>query len=231
QTQEKQALEAKQKQAEALQTEVKQYEQKSIEHEQENQLMLLQLHQVQEELEHYFKKHQALEADIQSHGAIAFIEQRQDTRLAINAQLIQVTQEAEGLRVDLINLQWQEQTWPKYHLQIIKPSFIYGQNTATAAIKLPLQEGNLLPLKAWPPQTADEQGPYWMIDENLLRVEQEHSHLDVEDIGFLHALICQLPDWLRLTKAVNVNNSWEEYYLAIDSLKPDLDVVFNLHDV
>ncbi len=212
-----------------LQNEIGKYQQQNKEHETENELMLLQLHQVQEELEHYFIKYQEQEQNVQSNGILAFIEQKTESDSAIQAQLIQVKQGSNGLGVDLINLQWQEQTWPQYHLQIIEPRIIHDQ-TSLAAIKLPQQTNDLLPLKTWPPQTADESGAYWAINSDLLASEMTHSSFYPEDIAFLHALLKQLPQWLKTLETTQrvKNNDWSEYYQAIEEIKPALENVFKL---
>lgn len=207
------------------QNEKEQYSQQNQDSETENELLLLQLHQVQEELEHYFLKYQELEQQTKSNGIIAFIEQ--NSGLALKAQLIQVKQESNSIRIELMNLQWQEQTWPRYYLYIIPSSIIYDQ-TSQATIKLPLQSNNFLPLKTWPPQTADESGAYWAINNDLLEGEMTHSNFYPEDIAFLHALLEQLPQWLKtLENNVHLENSyWSEYYQVIEAIKPVLDNVF-----
>ncbi len=207
--------------------EINQNTQQNEDYETENELLLLQLHQVQEELEHYFLKYQELEQQTQSNGIIAFIEQNNE--LPLQAQLIQVKQESNGLGIDLMNLHWQKQTWPRYQLQIIQSTVIYDQ-TSQATIKLPQQSNNFLPLKTWPPQTADESGAYWAINIDLLESEMTHSHFYPEDIAFLHALVEQLPQWLEaLEETMRAqNNQWSEYYQVIDEIKPALDRVFEL---
>ena len=191
--------------------------------------MLLQLHQVQEELEHYFLKYQTLESGVQAKDMIAFIEQRAENTSAMRTQLIQVKEDGNGLDVDLINFQWREHSWPQYHLKIINSGELSGQ-TSLVALKLPLQANNLLPLQTWPPQTADEQGAYWLIDTDLLSNELTHSSFYPEDIAFLYALVHQLPDWLKCLEATMLvkNNRWDEYYQAIDKLKPSIDAVYTL---
>lgn len=213
----------------AKQNEIEQCKQQIKEQETENELMLLQLNQVQEELEHYFLKFQDLEQNPHTNGIIAFIDQKTDIELPIQAQLIQVKQESNGLEVDLINLQWQEQIWTRYHLQIIQSCVVYGQ-TSLATIKLPQQTNNFLPLKTWPPQTADKSGAYWAINTDLLVSEMTHSSFYPEDIAFLHTLLEQLPHWLStLENSMNVKNShWSEYYQVIEEIKPALDSVFEL---
>lgn len=221
------------KQIQTLTDEVKQCKEKSAEYEKENRLMFLRVHQIQDELENYFKKYQKLECNMQSNNMIACIEQQQDSAATslVHAQFIQVKNE-DDFEVDLINLQWQGQVWPRYHLQIIKSTLIDEKIITPAGIKLPLQANNLLPIKTWPPQTADEQGAYWMIDENLLSIEQEHSHFYPEDIAFLHALVCQLPEWLKLLESSTgvKNNQWEYYFQVIEGLQAGLKQVFKLQD-
>jgi hypothetical protein len=209
-----------------------QYKQQNKEYETENELMLLQLHQVQEELEHYFLKYQELDQNSQSTGIIAFIEQKMQIDLPIQTQLIQVKQDSNGLHIDLINLQWQDQIWPQYHLQIIQSSIIYNQ-TNPATIRLPQQANNLLPLKTWPPQTADKSGAYWAINSDLLKSELTHSNFYPEDISFLHALLEQLPQWLQmLEKTIRVQNEhWFVYYQVIEEIKLVLDSVFKLQEM
>ncbi len=196
----------------------------------ENELMLLQLHQVQEEFEHYFLKHQELENSIQKHGAIGFIEQQSLNNVPIKAQLIQVKLEPEALVIDLINLQWQQQTWSNYRLQIITATSIYEQITTPAAIKLPLQANNLLPLKTWPPQTADEDGAYWLIDSSLLEKELAQMSFYPEDIEFIYYLVKYLSPWLKtLEEQYYVrNNSWNEYYQVLEDLQLNLEPIIKL---
>lgn len=208
---------------------IEQYEQQTKELEIENELLLLQMHQVQEELELYFLKYQDLEHLTQSNGIIASIDQTIENDLPIKTQLIQIKHEADGLGVNLINLQFQKQIWPKYHLKIIQSFVIYDQTTL-ATIKLPQQTNNFLPLKTWPPQTADKFGAYWAINTELLENEMTHSSFYPEDIVFLHALLEQLPKWLKsLENNTNEENSrWSNYYHVIEEIKPTLDSVFEL---
>jgi hypothetical protein len=213
-----------------LENKINQCNQKTKEHEAENELMLLQLHQVQEELEHYFLKYQELEQSIQKNGVIGFIEQKQQSNLAINAQVIQVKLQPEGLSIELINLQWQQQIWSSYRLEIIKESIIYEQITTQAAIRLPLQANDLLPLQTWPPQTADETGAYWLIDSVLLEKELTQSSFYPEDITFLYQLIKQLSQWLKTLESEESikNNDWNEYYQTLDILEMNLEPIFDL---
>ena len=201
--------------------------QKITELEAENELMLLQLHQVQEELEYYFLKHQELEQQIQSNNIITFLEK--DTKAPLHAQLIQVKQTPDSLSIDLINLQWQRQTWTNYNLQLIKGSVVYDQTVTQPSIKLPIQKNNLLPLKTWPPQTADEVGAYWVINNDLFDAEFKHSHLHPEDIAFLNALIHQLPEWLKTVETTLQikNNPWGDYYQIVEEMKPAVEAVFS----
>ena len=209
------------------QNETNTFKQKTTELEAENELMLLQLHQVQEELEHYFLKHQELERQVQSNNIITFLEK--DSKAPLHAQLIQVKQTADSLSIDLINLQWERQTWADYNLQLIKGSVVYDETVTQPAIKLPIQKNNLLPLKTWPPQTADEAGAYWIIDNDLFEAEFKHSHLHPEDIAFLNALIHQLPGWLKTVETMLQikNNPWGEYYQIVEEMKPAVDAVFS----
>ncbi len=211
-----------------LENKTEQSNQKIKEHETENELLLLQLHQVQEELEHYFLKYQELEQSIQKNGFIGFIEQKQQTDLP-NAQLIQVKPQAESLAIELINLQWQQQTWASYRLEIIREVSIYDQITTHAAIKLPVQAHDLLPLQTWPPQTADENGIYWLINPILLEQELIHSIFYPEDITFLYHFIKQLSQWLSTLEKNNLkNNDWSDYYQALDTLQISLEPIFDL---
>ena len=217
------------KEDEAEQQKIEEQLQQNKEYETENELMLLQLHQVQEELEHYFLKYQELEQSVQKNGIIGFIEQKQQSNLP-NAQVIQVKPQSEGLSVELINLQWQQQIWSSYRLEIIKESIIYEQITTQAAIRLPLQANDLLPLQTWPPQTADETGAYWLINSVLLEKELTQSSFYPEDITFLYQLIKQLSQWLKTLESEDSikNNDWNEYYQALDILEMNLEPIFDL---
>ncbi len=211
----------------------KEVTQKNEETEADNELLLLQLHQVQEELEHYFLRYQEQESIAKSKGLLAFVEHNTESDSApIKSQLIQVNQEQNSLVVDLINLQWQAQSWSQYRLHIMASDDFNDQPTF-AAIKLPEQINHLLPLKTWPPQTADESGAYWEITTQLLEGELTHSTFYPEDIAFLHALFKQLPLWLKsLEKTLQLkNNDWSAYYQSLEEIKPVLDDVFKLQEI
>lgn len=204
---------------------------KNNELETENELMLLQLHQVQEELEHYFLKYQELESATQSKKSVVFLEQEADESLSIHAQLIQADNEPNGLNINLINLQWQEHSWSQYTLRIVSSDVVHGQ-VKLSLIRLPVQKNKLLPLRTWPPQTADESGAYWEIDTDLLANEMISSRFYPEDIAFLHALFEQLPSWLKVLEETNnlKNDDWSDYYQIIDDLKVAVDPVYELQN-
>jgi hypothetical protein len=189
----------------------------------------LQLHQVQEELEHYFLKYQELESSSRSNKLFISIEQEKENNLPLCVQLIQVDDELGILNINLINLRWKEHNWPQYSLKIIS-SDISDNQIKQPSIRLPEQKNNLLPLKTWPPQTADESGAYWEIDSDLLSDEMTNSHFYTEDIAFLYQLFEQLPLWLKVLEKTNhsTHDDWSSYYQAIDELKLAIDPVYKL---
>ena len=218
----------KEQEKSTLQNKINEYQEKSKESESENELMLLQLHQVQEELEHYFLKYQELENNTQDKPILGLIAVELSNTL--QAQVIQVKQTSFGLNIELINLQSPLQLWENYQLTLIKSSFIYNETTL-ASIKLPLQKNNLLPLQTWPPQTADENEAYWLIDQSLLEKELTHSYLHPDDIYFLHHLTQNLSSWLKEVEENNglQNNSWDEYYNLLNNMQINLNSITKLH--
>jgi hypothetical protein len=203
---------------------------KTKEAESENELMLLQLHQVQEELEHYFLKYQELENSHQNKPILGLITSPLENDF-FRAQVIQVEQTSLGLGVELINLQSSQQLWKSYQLTLIKSASLDEDDITQAALKLPLQDNNLLPLQTWPPQVADDKGAYWLIDLRLLEKESMQSYLHPEDINFLYYLVKNISLWL---KALEVNyplqhNDWDEYYETLNILEMKLYSIVQLH--
>ena len=151
--------------------------------------------------------------------------------MSIHAQLIQADNEPNGLNINLINLQWQEHSWSQYTLRVVSSNVVHGQ-VKLSLIRLPVQKNKLLPLRTWPPQTADESGAYWEIDTDLLANEMISSRFYPEDIAFLHALFEQLPSWLKVLEETNnlKNDDWSDYYQIIDDLKVAVDPVYELQN-
>jgi len=227
-TDEKAELKANyQKEQETLQSTLQQHQQQNKDQLAENELLLLQLHQVQEELEHYFLKYQELEQASRSSDNIIVLQQTiNPIDPTLNAQLIQIKPEPDYLAISLINLQWQDQTWFQYDLEII------AFNDATMAIRIPLIKNKDLPLRACPPQTANESGAYWEINMDLLQKETSQTTLYPEDIAFLYALFMQLPNWLNQTeqKKGSTNQDLEKYYHVIKELTEKIQNVYALQD-
>ncbi|MCK4493381.1 MAG: hypothetical protein KAU26_04955, partial [Methylococcales bacterium] len=212
-----------------LQNKLKDAQETVKESESENELMLLQLHQVQEELEHYFLKYQALENSTQDKPILSLITSKPNNTI-VQAQVIQAEPSTFGLTIEFINLQSSMQLWKNYQLTLIKPTSVYDETTL-AAIKLPLQKNNLLPLQTWPPQTADEHGAYWLIDQSLLEKELIHSSLHPEDIYFLHHLVQNLSLWLKeLAENSSLqNNNWDDYYDFLNDMEVTLSSIAKSH--
>ena len=180
------------------QTQLDKLSQKSRETEQENELLLLQLHQVQEELEHYFLKHQDAQQQVQRLETIEerFTRMRQQVPdyCGFGGVELDRPKDAEA-EADVTRLNWrllQLDITGRYFPKFEFDTFVeYG----VAGLVLPRQSDNTPVLVRWPVQ-ARQEDTVWVIpvcsQSNASYRMEILADLSTTDWNFLKMLSRQL---------------------------------------
>jgi hypothetical protein len=148
-----QQLQQEQQAKQALQADIAQKTKAHAGAEQEAELLLLQLHQVQEELEHYFLQHQqAQQTSQQLQDRLTRWAQRYPDHCEWDSLAVLPHTKPHWQQVLITQLQQGGRTLPQLHLQL------HHTKKLTQLLLCPAADGTL-PLLRWPTQTTESGAP------------------------------------------------------------------------